>query len=259
MEGAARGNRDHVDESGRRSEGTPLPADERPRSASIGEGTPPPRRRRSRSAAAGEPATMIPSRGRRRWGVERVVMRVVATGGVVGIGVVLGAPCWSPRMWRAGSSVWSLRSPALHWLLCCGPPGSSDHDQRRKPRPTLRLLTAPGNRARRRYRPAPLRRVSEPRGRPRPARRDRARQRDPHGAPRDRRAARVRAVARPITTHRAQTDRRRPGDHRNAHAASRRARAHTVRRSARSTRLIATGAAAMREGASSRSPGADRR
>jgi hypothetical protein len=34
---------------------------------------------------------MIPSRGRRRLGVERVAMRVVATGGIVGIGVVLGA------------------------------------------------------------------------------------------------------------------------------------------------------------------------
>ena len=34
---------------------------------------------------------MIPSRERRRWGVERVLMRLVATGGIVGIGVLLGA------------------------------------------------------------------------------------------------------------------------------------------------------------------------
>jgi hypothetical protein len=52
---------------------------------------PPPQRQPSRSAAGGERATMIPSRGRRRLGVERVAMRVVATGGIVGIGVVLGA------------------------------------------------------------------------------------------------------------------------------------------------------------------------
>lgn len=35
--------------------------------------------------------TMIPRRGRRRSGVERVFMRIVATGGVIGIGVALGA------------------------------------------------------------------------------------------------------------------------------------------------------------------------
>jgi len=34
---------------------------------------------------------MLPRRGRRRYGVERVFMRVVATGGVIGIGVALGA------------------------------------------------------------------------------------------------------------------------------------------------------------------------
>jgi hypothetical protein len=34
---------------------------------------------------------MIPRRGRRRSGVERVFMRMVATGGVIAIGVALGA------------------------------------------------------------------------------------------------------------------------------------------------------------------------
>ena len=34
---------------------------------------------------------MLPRRGRRRYGAERVFMRVVATGGVIGIGVALGA------------------------------------------------------------------------------------------------------------------------------------------------------------------------
>ena len=74
MPGAACGNRDTVDESERRSKAAP-----------------PPQRQPARSPAAGQPATMIPGRGRRRLGVERVAMRVVATGGIVGIGVVLGA------------------------------------------------------------------------------------------------------------------------------------------------------------------------
>jgi hypothetical protein len=34
---------------------------------------------------------MLPRRGRRRYGAERLFMRVVATGGVIGIGVALGA------------------------------------------------------------------------------------------------------------------------------------------------------------------------
>jgi small-conductance mechanosensitive channel len=34
---------------------------------------------------------MLPRRGRRRYGVERVFMRVIATGGVIAIGVALGA------------------------------------------------------------------------------------------------------------------------------------------------------------------------
>jgi hypothetical protein len=34
---------------------------------------------------------MLPRRGRRRYRVERVFMRVIATGGVIAIGVALGA------------------------------------------------------------------------------------------------------------------------------------------------------------------------
>jgi protein-S-isoprenylcysteine O-methyltransferase Ste14 len=34
---------------------------------------------------------MLPRRGRRRYRIERVVMRIVATGGVIAIGVALGA------------------------------------------------------------------------------------------------------------------------------------------------------------------------
>ena len=34
---------------------------------------------------------MLPRRGRRRYGIERVLMRLIATGGVIAIGVALGA------------------------------------------------------------------------------------------------------------------------------------------------------------------------
>ena len=34
---------------------------------------------------------MLPGRNRRRWGAERLLVRLVATGGIVGIGVALGA------------------------------------------------------------------------------------------------------------------------------------------------------------------------
>jgi hypothetical protein len=88
---AAHGNREGVEEFEHRGDGTPAPEDEQPRSAAIGEEAPPREEQPPRSAVAGEPATMIPSRGRRRLGVERVLMRLVATGGIVGIGVLLGA------------------------------------------------------------------------------------------------------------------------------------------------------------------------
>jgi hypothetical protein len=34
---------------------------------------------------------MLPRRGRRRYGVERVFMRVIATGGIIAIGVAIAA------------------------------------------------------------------------------------------------------------------------------------------------------------------------
>ena len=37
------------------------------------------------------PQGMVPGRERRRTGIERSAMRAIATGGIVGIGVVLGA------------------------------------------------------------------------------------------------------------------------------------------------------------------------
>lgn len=41
--------------------------------------------------SAGEPQGMIPARTRRRTGFERVSMRILATGGIIGIAVALGA------------------------------------------------------------------------------------------------------------------------------------------------------------------------
>ena len=43
------------------------------------------------SPAAPPKENMLPRRGRRRYGVERVFMRVIATGGIIAIGVALGA------------------------------------------------------------------------------------------------------------------------------------------------------------------------
>lgn len=49
------------------------------------------RRRERESRREGPPQGMVPGRERRRSRVERAAMRVIATGGVVGIAVVLGA------------------------------------------------------------------------------------------------------------------------------------------------------------------------
>jgi hypothetical protein len=50
---------------------------------------------RGRSDRAGRgrarEANMLPGRGRRRFGLERLLVRLIATGGVIGIGVALGA------------------------------------------------------------------------------------------------------------------------------------------------------------------------
>jgi hypothetical protein len=57
------------------------------RESDLGTETPPPAARARRSAPQG----MVPARERRRTKVERGFMRLVATGGIVGIAVVLGA------------------------------------------------------------------------------------------------------------------------------------------------------------------------
>ena len=72
--------------------------DERPsaahdeRSESSGEEAAREARFRERESRRGErPQGMVPGRARRRTGVERGFMRLIATGGIVGIGVALGA------------------------------------------------------------------------------------------------------------------------------------------------------------------------
>jgi hypothetical protein len=69
---------------------TPGTRDEPPESG----GQPDPREARFRereSRRSERPQGMVPARARRRTGVERGAMRAIATGGIVGIGVVLGA------------------------------------------------------------------------------------------------------------------------------------------------------------------------
>jgi hypothetical protein len=56
------------------------------------EPTPREARRRERETRRGErPQGMVPGRDRRRTRLERGAMRLVATGGIIGIAVVLGA------------------------------------------------------------------------------------------------------------------------------------------------------------------------
>ena len=52
---------------------------------------PPPASRGSSPRTRPRGDTMLPPRGRRRFALETVFMRVVATAGIVGIGVALGA------------------------------------------------------------------------------------------------------------------------------------------------------------------------
>jgi hypothetical protein len=68
------------------------PAGERPPIESEPELTPREVRQREREARRGErPQGMVPGRERRRTKLERGSMRLVATGGIIGIAVVLGA------------------------------------------------------------------------------------------------------------------------------------------------------------------------
>lgn len=64
------------------------------------------------------PQGMIPGRGRRRTGVERISMRILATGGIIGIAVALGAILVSNNVdgWIVGLAV-GLTSVTLAAIL----------------------------------------------------------------------------------------------------------------------------------------------
>ena len=64
------------------------------------------------------PGNMLPGRERRRFGIERLLMRLVATCGIVGIGVVLGAILVSSKVhgWISGLVV-ALVSVLLSAIL----------------------------------------------------------------------------------------------------------------------------------------------
>lgn len=64
------------------------------RDPSVAEAAPPPGEGVGEAALSQPPArpgNMLPGRERRRLGLERLMVRIVATGGVIGIGVALGA------------------------------------------------------------------------------------------------------------------------------------------------------------------------
>jgi hypothetical protein len=67
---------------------------------------------------AQRPQGMVPGRERRRTKVERASMRVIATGGIIGIGVILGAVLVSQEVtgWIVGLVV-SLTTVILAALL----------------------------------------------------------------------------------------------------------------------------------------------
>jgi hypothetical protein len=99
-------------------DGPPLASDEPPDS---GSGLNPREARfREREASRRErPQGMVPGRERRRTRIERGAMRAIATGGIVGIGVVLGAVLVGQDVagWIVGLavSVVSIILAALLW------------------------------------------------------------------------------------------------------------------------------------------------
>jgi protein-S-isoprenylcysteine O-methyltransferase Ste14 len=72
-----------------------------------------------RRGRRGREANMLPGRERRRSGIERVLVRLVATAGIVGIGVALGAILISSSVagWETGLivSVVSVVLSAILW------------------------------------------------------------------------------------------------------------------------------------------------
>ena len=78
----------------------------------------PPEETNQGDGARVEKANMLPRRGRRRFGVERLLMRLVATAGIVGIGVALGAILVASKVqgWITGLVV-ALTAVVLSALL----------------------------------------------------------------------------------------------------------------------------------------------
>jgi hypothetical protein len=97
---------------------TPATRDERPDSGREMEQREA-RIREREARRSGRPQGMVPGRERRRTGIERGAMRAIATGGIVGIGVVLGAVLVGQDLagWIVGLvvSVVSILLAALLW------------------------------------------------------------------------------------------------------------------------------------------------
>jgi hypothetical protein len=78
-----------------------------------------PERSEARAQRREPPQGMVPARERRRTKVERASMRMIATGGIIGIGVILGAVLVSQEVvgWIVGLvvSVTSVILAALLW------------------------------------------------------------------------------------------------------------------------------------------------
>ena len=57
-----------------------------------------------RSASREAPGNMLPDRGKRRFGIERLLVRLIATFGIIGVGVALGAILAASKVqgWIAG-------------------------------------------------------------------------------------------------------------------------------------------------------------
>ena len=72
---------------------------------------------------------MVPARGRRRTKVERATMRLVATGGIIGIAVLLGAVLvgqdvdgWNVGLVVLAARLWSLAGEAALGAAWAPPP-----------------------------------------------------------------------------------------------------------------------------------------
>jgi len=99
--------------------GGPPPSNRRPAAEPESESTAREARQREREARRHErPQGMVPGRERRRTKVERGVMRLIATGGIVGVATILGAVLVGQSVagWIVGLAV-SLTTVILAALL----------------------------------------------------------------------------------------------------------------------------------------------